>query len=185
MQSVQGDHTGAARQHREIVEQRTRQYGPRHPLVAFSMTQLANELIAAEQAQAAETLLQQALAIQTEANVPVERVAQTLRVYGDLRARINRHALALADYREALRLLRAALGPEHAEVAQLHARIAALHETLGERAAAEREYREALRIAEGALGADHARTARIRESLAALQARSGPRTPLPAPAPPN
>lgn len=175
MQSQLGDHTGAAQQHRDLVAKRTRISGPRDASVAYSMTMLANELVLMDSVPLAESMLNDALAIQTEAHAPPAQVEATMRVLGDAYERSGRHALALSRYAEALALTRTALGPTHRDIPMLLARSAKAYEGLGDGVNAARFYHDAIDAATTAKAGKRALGYRL--ALIEMLARQGNRDP--------
>ncbi len=172
MQSARGDHEGAAQQQREIMERRRRLFGPTHASVAFSMDMLANELTLTGQYPEADSLLHQALAIQSR-NGAERDLATTHRLLAELELATQRPAAALQDFQVGIALTRRVFGEQHENVATLLARQAQAFQTLGQDAQAESSLRASLRIFEKAVGPRQRNTLAVRLTLAEQLQREG------------
>jgi tetratricopeptide (TPR) repeat protein len=165
IQSAAGADSAAVRQHRDILERRKRLFGERHASVAHSMTLLANALLRVGESVEAEQLLAGGLEIQRETGARLDDMAATLRMIGGIKRGQNRHAEALADYTNAVALLREAGADTTPEMALLLGYQAATQNRLGNKIAAERGFRAALGVSEKSLGNNHSRTIELRIAL--------------------
>ncbi len=171
-QGASGDREGAVVQRREILERNRRVFGPRHATVALSMTMLANDLRGLGQSAEAESLLEEALAIQREAEgTRPEEHAWTLRTRGMVRAFSSRPELALEDYAAALDIHGYARGAANAEIGLLLRLRGDAHAHTGRLTDAEHNHREAVRVFDQVLGARHSQTIDARLNLSEVLVR--------------
>jgi eukaryotic-like serine/threonine-protein kinase len=175
MQTVRGDHAGAAWQHRDILERRRRLLGPTHPLVAYSMTMLANALWAGQvDVSEAEGLLLEALEIQESSpDVSDDQVAAVLQVLGDIEVNSRRPARALERYRRARDLIHGIYGDRHERMVILTSRMAVALERAGDVPDAARHHDEALRRATTLGIADTPQVLTLRVDRLEFLARAG------------
>ena len=151
-----------------------KKFGPNHPTVAMTLTNLA--LLYARQGRYAEAepLYKRSLAIDEAALGPNHpSIATTLNNLALLYARQGRYAEAEPLYRRSLVIDRATLGPNHPSVATTLNNLAGLYETQGRYTEAEPLYQRSLAIDDAALGPKHPSIATTLNNLAGLYTTQG------------
>jgi tetratricopeptide (TPR) repeat protein len=165
----QGKYAEAIPLGQESVRVAEATFGPEHPNVATSLSNLA--ILNWEQGRYAdaEPLYRRALAIQEKALGPDHpSVAASLNGIAEVYLEQGRYADAEPLYRRALILGEKALGPDHPFVATSLNGLAEVYEEQGRYADAEPLFKHALAIAEKALGPNHPDVAKSLNNLAGL-----------------
>jgi len=154
----------------KALEMDTAILGPRHPDIAFTLTNLgiANERV--QKWEAALDYYHQALAIREESigkNHP--DVADTLIGLGNVYKDMKRHDEALANHERALAIKIEALGPTHPNIATSYGNLGNVYRSMGDNARAIEYFDNALELRIPALGRDHPRTAWIHQQKGEAQ----------------
>jgi CHAT domain-containing protein/Tfp pilus assembly protein PilF len=153
---------------------REKAFGPDHPDVAQSLTNLASVNQAQGRYTDAEPLYKRSLAIREKALGPDHPdVATTLNNLAGLYKTQGRYAEAAPLYKSALAINEKALGPDHPNVAGSQNNLATLYDDQGRYADAEPLYKRSLAIREKALGPDHPDVAISLNNLAVLYDKEG------------
>ena len=126
------------------------------PRVGTTLHQLAQVAEYLEDADTAEALHREALAVRLDRLGPQAlEVAESRNDLGELLFKKRLLEPAEAQYRQALDIRLAALGPLHPDVAELRNNLAALLSGKGDHGAAEQEFRNVVAIRREVLGSDH------------------------------
>jgi len=159
---------------RRILEIREKVWGPDHPDVATSLTNLGTVLAEIGDLAGAEPLHRRALAIREKALGPDNRaVAKSLNELASLLRAKGDSAGAEPLYRRALAIYERILGPNHDNVAGSLNNLAILLRARGDLAGAEPLHRRSLAIREKTRGPDHPDVAASLDNLGVLLGDKG------------
>jgi len=137
--------------YREALERRQKQFGPAHPKVAESLTNLALLLQNSGDSVSAEPLLRRALTIDEKAFGAQDARLATDLVHLGAVLEARRHPRAAEPvYRRALALKEQALGRDHSDVAEIAVKLAAALETAGNNRSANSESPKSRRLSHAA-----------------------------------
>jgi len=151
-----------------------RSLGPEHPELIAPLTWLGRaqqgEILMAD----AQESLQRAISL-AEAHLGRDHAlrGEALMRRATMHTRLNEHALAIPDYREALRILSAAYGAEHTLVARAWLNLGVTYHRMGDLKQAALHYNQALALREARLGREHPDLAVILQNLGSMAVESG------------
>jgi tetratricopeptide (TPR) repeat protein len=149
-------------------------YGPAHPQVAKTLSNLGNVSQDLGEPALAADLHERALRINEDAYGPDHpEVAGTLIGLANARFALGEHALAVSLFERALRIFEDAYGPDHLQVASTLNNLGLVRQQLGEPDLAVELYERALRISEAAYGPDHLQVATTLNNLGLVRQRLG------------
>jgi Tfp pilus assembly protein PilF len=149
-------------------------YGPDHPEVAITLTNLGVVQQYLGELSAARTTLERALAIKEAAYGPDHpEVAITLTYLGIVQQYLGELPAARTTLERALAIKEAAYGPDHPEVAITLTNLGNVQRQMGERAAAGTTLERALAIFEAAYGPDHSEVTITLTNLGIVQQELG------------
>ena len=152
---------------------RERALGPLHPLVAYSLNNLARAHEAKGDYARAEPLYRRALETYEKVPGSESNVAAVLNNLGGLYAAKGDYARAEPLYQRAFAIHEKASGPDHPSVANVLNSLAALYAAKGDYARAEPLLQRALAAFEKALGPDHPNVAFLLNNLADVYRERG------------
>jgi Tfp pilus assembly protein PilF len=149
-------------------------YGPDHPDVAKTLSNLGIAQRRLGELPAARATLERALAIKEAANGPDHPdVAITLSNLGVVQQQLGELPAARATLERALAIDEAAYGPDHPDVAIILGNLGVVQLQLGELPAARATLERTLAISEAAYGPDHPEVARALTGLGSPQLQLG------------
>ena len=149
-------------------------YGPDHPEVAVTLTNLGIVQQHLGELPAARATLERALAIEEAAHGPDHpEGAKTLAHLGMVQQQLGELPAARATLERALAIEEAAYGPDHPEVAITLTSLGIVQQQLGELPAARTTLERALAIEEAAYGPDHPEVAVTLTNLGIVQQHLG------------
>jgi CHAT domain-containing protein/tetratricopeptide (TPR) repeat protein len=170
----EGKYSEAATIWRQLLAISENAFGPDHPEVATSLSNLASLLSEQRQYASAESLCRRSLAIYEKAlGADHPYVALSLNNLSQLLRQQGRFAAAEPIARRSLSMSVKDLGPDHPSVAIRLNNLGLLLQDLGRHAEAEPLFRRSLAINEKVYGADHAIVATILDNLAGLLSGQG------------
>lgn len=158
--------------HRRTLASRERMYSPTHPLIAFSLNNLANSLVELDRFEEARELYERARDVLLSSVGPDSPLL--VRCYDNLGVvayQEKRWAEAEASLRQALALRTRTLGENHPDQARTLMNLGNLATTEGRAADAEAWYAKALAVRERDVGPDHPEVALLLHNMAAGHAR--------------
>jgi eukaryotic-like serine/threonine-protein kinase len=172
--AIGGEEEQAAELHARALEIREALLGPAHPLVAHSLSALAEVHYASGDYERSRQLHARALAILQHAlGDEHPNVAKSLSSLGTAHFAEGEHHDAEVLYERAIALIEKALGREHPSLGDLLDNLAHVRLAMGRNTEARAAAERALGIQEHALGPDHPRVATSLAQLASIHADAG------------
>lgn len=170
----QGRYAPAMVSAKEALRVAENTFGPDHPDVAVSLSNLAELYRSQGRYAETEPLYRRALAIREKAlGLGHPEVGASLNNLALLYVSLGRYAEAETLYRRSLEIKENAFGPDHPDVALGLNNLAAVYRIQRQFTPSEALYRRALAIREKALGPDHPRVAISLNNLAVLHVEQG------------